>query len=160
YIKRVIATAGQTVETRCGVLYVDGKLVKDTFADQEQFRDYDEDRDLWNDYLSPVSRYHEVTNGHAHDVYGNGNIGHSTGELQNSPGADIRPSLGRCVTGDAPPVHQVLGRIEPNAHDIQDECSKPQLHYVVPPGHIFAMGDDRDNSNDSRAWGSVPLDNV
>src|ERR1700759_2247167 len=27
YIKRVVATAGQTVETRCGVLYVDGVAV-------------------------------------------------------------------------------------------------------------------------------------
>jgi signal peptidase I len=31
---------------------------------------------------------------------------------------------------------------------------------VVPPGYVFAMGDNRDDSADSRYWGLVPRENI
>lgn len=57
---------------------------------------------------------------------------------------------------EEPYAHHFANAVEPIGQSPRDNL--PPV--TVPPGHLFAMGDNRDFSHDSRFWGYVPVEDV
>lgn len=139
YIKRIIGLPGDKIQVKSGRLYINGDAVEVTFREQMKVPDND-------GMLYRVKRYDEtLPGGKTHTIL------------------DTRDGNRGCAEMDI----DAAGRQYCKKLAALD--SDNTAVYVVPEGHYFMMGDNRDNSEDSRystelgfpqGPGFVPLENI
>ena len=129
-VKRAIGIPGDRIHLRQGVVYVNGVAQSEPYAIQPREDNYIPYRD---DFPS--------------DVPG----------LSRNAAATVE-ALGDCPDQQCASAKGIASRTVAWAEELPAFVQGGDL--VVPPGTVFAMGDNRAKSLDGRFWGFVPQENI
>jgi signal peptidase I len=146
YIKRLVGLPGDRIEVHDDHLVVNGQTL--ALEDAETFTD--------GCYIG-MKMYSETIGEHTHKVL----------SCRSPFGVMHTRSMGMPIDSDKFPACNRKSVVERVGAYVCDDNAIPgardsgdHVFQVVPPGHYLMIGDNRDNSEDSRVWRLVPEKNL